>query len=199
MAVLAAPLILSPALPAVVPAKALPGDPVVADLRLAAAVPGKLAEWAAAAGEPRSANRANAPADKPEQADTLPARGLRPDFARRGGEAAAGETAAGESAADEAGASAPGESSRDTPGMSQPGSPIARLPPPGQLPYLNRSHVRLYRPPVTFLEPLLGSAATHFLRTPGGPGPKSDQSADWRRQIRANSRLASLPTLYGGS
>src|SRR6202007_92222 len=70
-----------------------------------------------AGGPPLSANGANAPADNPEDAETLPARGLRPDLVRRGDEATAGEAAAVRAVA-----SAPGEGTRGTPGMSQPGS-----------------------------------------------------------------------------
>jgi hypothetical protein len=89
-------------------------------LMLSSAVPGELADHAAA-GALVLDNGANAPADNPEDADTLPARGRRPDLARRCGESAA---AAEAPAADEAGASAPGEGSRGTPGTSQPGSDI---------------------------------------------------------------------------
>jgi hypothetical protein len=87
------------------------------------AEPGEVTDHAAeGALVPR--NGANAPADNPEDAETLPARGLRPDFLRRDDEAADGEAADGEAAAAEAVAPAPGESSRGTPGMSQPGSAI---------------------------------------------------------------------------
>jgi hypothetical protein len=166
------------ALPVAVPGQAVPGEPVAGEPTLAAVSPGALADQAAE-GSPASRNGANAPADNPEDADTLPARALRPGFARRDGEAVAGGAAAG----GEAAASAPGEGSRGIPGMSQPGSVIARLPPPGQLAYLNRSHVRLYRPPVTFLEPLisdrLGSGDKNGItRARGGSGlSKSAASA----------------------
>jgi hypothetical protein len=118
-----------------------------------------------AGGALESRNGANAPADNPEDADTLPARGLRPDLSRRGGEAPVGEAAVCEVAA---GASEPGAGSRGTPGMSQPGSDIARLPPPGQLANLNRSHVRLYRHSLTFLEPLFASPRA-LTSTDGSP------------------------------
>ena len=151
--------------------EAMPGEPVAGELRLAAAVPSEPAGHAAERAL-ASRNGANAPADSPEEADTLPARGLRPDLLRRGDAAAPVDAAAGEAAADEAAESAPGEGSRGTPGMSQPGSVIARLPPPGQLAYFNRSHIRLYCPPVTFLDPLFVGwwvtwAALRHRRRPG--------------------------------
>ena len=97
----------------------MPGEP---------ALPGELT-GDAGAGALASGNGANAPADNPEDAETLPALGLRPDLPRRAGEApagdvaaAGGEAAAGEAVAVEADAPAPGEGSRGTPGMSQPGS-----------------------------------------------------------------------------
>jgi hypothetical protein len=90
-----------------------------------------------------SHNGANAPADNPEDADTLPGRALRPDLARRGGEPApVGEDA---ESSDEAAAATSGGSSRGTPGMSQPGSDIAASLRPRDRLSINRSHVRLYR------------------------------------------------------
>jgi hypothetical protein len=90
-----------------------------------------------------SHNGANAPADNPEDADTLPVRALRPDFARRGGEPApVGEDA---EPSDEAAAATSGGSSRGTPGISQPGSVIAASLRLRDRLNINRSHVRLYR------------------------------------------------------
>src|SRR5215469_1192090 len=81
------------------------------------------------------ANGANAPADNPAHAETLPARALRPDLPRgRDGPAADGadsdeadsDDAAPEKAETPASPGAPAarEPSRGTPGMSQPGSVI---------------------------------------------------------------------------
>jgi len=138
-AALAAALMLSSAMPLAIPADAVPGE-----------LSAHAAEEA-----PASRNGANAPADNPEDADALPARALRPGLPRRAAELPAGEAAAVGTAV-EAGVPAPAEGSRATPGMSQPGSAIARLPPPGQVAYLNRSYIRLYRPPLTL--------SIHYLR-----------------------------------
>jgi len=105
-----------------------------------------------AARESLSANRANAPADTPEDADTLPARDLRPDLPRRTGEAVVDEPESDDTppeeaepddkAADEPGTSAPEEGSRGTPGISQPGSAIAASLHPRDRLNINRSRVR---------------------------------------------------------
>ena len=78
---------------------------------------------------PPSRNGANAPADNPEHADTLPAaRALRPALPRQGDESAAAEEDTHEAEPSDA---AGGSASRGTPGMSQPGSVIAASLPPG--------------------------------------------------------------------
>ncbi|HUB39656.1 MAG TPA: hypothetical protein VMA72_12450, partial [Streptosporangiaceae bacterium] len=100
---------------------------VLAPLLLSLAPPGELAGHSAV-GVLASGNGANAPADNPEEADTLPARALRP----RRREPASDDVDADPQEAElpaSLGASAPGEASRGTPGMSQPGSVMARLPP----------------------------------------------------------------------
>jgi hypothetical protein len=91
-------------------------------------LPGELAGQAAASALP-SPNGANAPPDNPENADTLPARALRPDLPARSGEpdATAAEAQDAELPAP-SGGPALAEDARETPGMSQPGSVIAHLP-----------------------------------------------------------------------
>jgi hypothetical protein len=108
----------------------------------ALAGPGELTGQATASAA-SSANRANAPGDNPEDADTLPARVLRAALPRRPNEASADDTVPDDTVpddtvpddtvpddtvpddtvADEAGASAPGEGSRGTPvqGVAQSG------------------------------------------------------------------------------
>ena len=152
----AAPLMPPSALPG--PDAAVPAERVAGELRLAEAAPGEPVHDKPALGAnavlvmvavtlstdspgesadhaaepaPGSPNGANAPADNPEHADTLPARALRPDLSRRGDEVAPEDAVAEEADADEeepstaAGASASEGASCGTPGMSQPGSVIA--------------------------------------------------------------------------
>jgi len=65
-------------------------DPL-ASLLQSPGLPGDLADHSAADALPFP-NGANAPADNPEDADTLPARALRPDLRRCPGEPAPGDT-----------------------------------------------------------------------------------------------------------
>jgi hypothetical protein len=119
-----------------VPAQAVGTEPD--SMPAAAGSPGERTDELAD-GDARPANGANAPADNPELADTLPARELRRALPGRGEPAADAEDAGDAVAAQaepgqaepsaSAGASALAGDSRGTPGMSQPGSVIARLPP----------------------------------------------------------------------
>jgi hypothetical protein len=90
---------------------------------LSAETPGDSADHVAVGALP-SGNGAKAPADNPEDADTLPARALRPGVARR--DEAARDDAVADAAEPPAaaGTSASQGASRGTPGMSQPGSAI---------------------------------------------------------------------------
>jgi hypothetical protein len=91
---------------------------LAAPLILSSTLPGELADEATAGRLP-SSNGANAPADSPEHADSLPALAARLDLALRGEESAV----TGQEAELSGAAALPG-SARGTPGMSQPGSVI---------------------------------------------------------------------------
>ena len=136
-----------------------------------------------------SGNGANAPADNPEDADTLPARALRPDLPRRGDEATVGEAATVAAAAASSRASGPGEASRGTPGMSQPGSVIAASPHPPDRLRINRSYVRLYFSAPTFLEQLSDCAADPIVHvdTVGWFGGRRNGDLDFQRRWSARS------------